>query len=236
MTAPDVTPSPPAALARPGGIQRRPLRWLALGGLALLGGCASARVTDLAEAGGGGTAPAAILVETTSAAPVAARDAGVSSRAAAALERDLITRLSKSGLAAAALGPGPTPRGDAVLHVAISQADPGDRAERLLVGFGLGRSVLQVRTTLDSPSGATSTLAFDTASDSGRKPGLILPGGVAAITGNAAHLAIGGAVDVALTARGGLDRDADRTAKAIVTRLKAYYASMGWSWAAAPRA
>jgi len=51
---------------------------------------------------------------------------------------------------------------------------------------------------------------------------------VASATRNPIHLAIGGAIDIAMNLRGGLARPTSSTATAIVAQLKQYYATAGW--------
>ena len=63
------------------------------------------------------------------------------------------------------------------------------------------------------------SLQLNTYSDSGFKPGLLLPGGIALATGNAAHLAIAGGLDVAFNVRGGLQQPVKHTSSAIVPTL-----------------
>lgn len=208
----------------------RVIRYVGLGGVLLaLAGCAGAHVSDIAAAAQPGQPPSEILV---SVAPQPG-DPAVAQDVAVKLQSDLIHRLAQTHVAAEPLAPGAGEAGAAILHVSIVRADPGNPAERLIVGFGLGSAQLAAQVELENPgaSGGAS-LAFSTSSSSGFKPGLILPGGIALATGSALHFAIGGGIDLATNIRGGLDRPTAQTASAIVGQLKKYYASAGWRWPA----
>ena len=200
--------------------------------LIALAGCAGARVSNIASARAAGPAPSELLVAVDAASAPDDTQAQAAHRIAADLQADLVQRLARAKVTAEPFVPATEHPGAAVLHVTIVRADPGSLAKRLVVGFGFGRATLQARAELQeaSPSGVASLTAFDTSSDSGIKPGLILPGGVALATGNAVHLAIGGGIDIATNLRGGLARPTTRTASAIVTQLRQYYASAGWQW------
>ena len=200
--------------------------------LLLLSGCAGAKVTDVASATAGSVPPSEILVAAGAASTVQDSQAATASRVAANLQSELVKRLTKNGITAEPYMPGTTHPGADVLEVTVLDADPGNLAERFVVGFGLGKAKLQVKANLlngETASSATE-VAFNTSSDSGVKPGLILPGGIALATGNAIHLAIGGGIDVATNINGGLSRPTKSTVAAIIGQLKKYYASVGWQW------
>jgi len=130
--------------------------------------------------------------------------------------------------------PGTHRPGAAVLNVSVVAADPGSLVERFVVGFGAGRAQLAVKADFESTdsAGAHAMTAFDTSSDSGYKPGIILPGGIALATRNIIHLAIGGGIDVAANVNSGLGGPVGKTASAIVSQLRKYYMSVGWHWPA----
>lgn len=197
-----------------------------------LAGCTGATVSTVAVAPSAGPAPSEILVAVDTAAITDSGQMQAAQQIAPKLQSDLVERLIRAHVTAEPLVPGSSHPGAAVLHVSITQADPGSLVERFVVGFGVGRAKLQAKTELESAdgSGGTRLTAFNTASDSGMKPGLILPGGVALATRNAIHLAIGGGIDVAMNIRGGLARPTTSTSNAIVTQLRTYYASAGWYW------
>lgn len=196
-------------------------------GAAALVGCASAKVSDVAVNDPPARGPALLLVDVHS--PDATGDDPAMQSLAASIRSDLLERLAKARMPAAALGAMAVPPGDAVLRVDILRADPGNDVKRLLVGFGAGRAKLEVRAELLRPgqSARRPFLAFSSQADSGRNPGLILPGGAALATHNAVHFAIGGAINLASNARAGLKDDARHTADAIVHQLQAYYFNEG---------
>jgi hypothetical protein len=202
--------------------------------LIALAGCSGARVTGLTSVNAGAAAPTEILVAVTAAHTSQDPTDAPAQATAGQLAIKLIERLTKAGMTAEPYVPGTIHPGAALLHVSVLEADPGNLAERFTVGFGLGKAKLQVRADFvnaDAGQGAT-VMGFNAASDSGIKPGLILPGGVALATGNAIHLAIGGGLAIATNIHGGLDRPTASTATAIVTQLRSYYQSVGWYWPA----
>lgn len=200
--------------------------------LLLLAACAGAHVSNVASVHATTAAPTEIMVAVDTAPMSDADQAQAAVTVAPQLKAAVMKRLAKAHIAAAPfVAGGPTP-GSAVLHVSILQADPGSMAERFLIGFGFGRAKLQAKADLESAStaGNASLTAFHTASDSGIKPGLILPGGITLATGNLIHLAIGGGIDVVTNLRSGMSGPTNSTANAIVKQLHSYYRSARWIW------
>ncbi|HUA77830.1 MAG TPA: DUF4410 domain-containing protein [Acetobacteraceae bacterium] len=200
--------------------------------LAALTGCAGAEVSDVASASAAGSPPTEILVDVNTATTNGDVLAQPADALAAKLRSDLVQRLTKAGLPAEPFVPGTNYRAGAVLHVSITDAEPGSYLERFIIGFGLGRSELQAKVDLASTDGTDHVItAFNTSSATGRfMPGLILPGAVAAATRNVVPLVVGGGVKLATSLRGGLDSSVQQTATAIVGQLRRYYASVGWRW------
>ena len=203
--------------------------------LMTLAGCSGARVSNLASVSSHPVAPTEILVEVDAPAvqPAQTAEANATTQTiVATLGTDLVQHLAKAGIIAAPYTSTSERPGVAVLQVTVTQADGGNRLKRLLIGFGAGQARLSATADLltKNAQGATSLLAFDTYSDSGRKPGLVVPGGAVLAGGRAIGLAIGGAVDIGGTMHGGLDAPATKTANAITGQLKAYYALAEWPW------
>lgn len=151
----------------------------------------------------------------------------------ASLEKELTEELKNSKLLVRIASTGGDGSGATVLRVIVTAADPGDAAKRLIIGFGAGRAEVQVRADLEqvgSRSDRRELVAFTTYSDTGHKPGLLLPGGAALATGDVVHLAVGGSLVVVGNTRSGLNQPIHRTARAIVAQLKAFYAAAGWIW------
>jgi len=196
-----------------------------------LAGCATARVSDATHGISSETQPAEILVDVTTETFATASEADAAQAIRTELQADLVKDLTAARVLAEPIGAGPERTDAAVLHVTITEAAPGSALKRLVIGLGAGRAQLQAAAELRVPSAATGSLvSFNTSSDSGRGPGLLVPGGVALATGAAVHLAIGGGIDLAENARGGFGRPLKATARTIVDELKKYYGSVGWSW------
>ncbi len=206
--------------------------------LAVLAGCAGAKVTDVASVTAASPPPFEILVD-VSVTQIADNDrAKLAHDVGTKLQSDLVQRLTEARVTAEPFVPGTRHPGSIVLRVAIVDADPGSSIERTVIGFGFGRATLQAKADLVSTDtgAAYSMTAFSTSSDSGHKPGLVLPGSVALATGSVIHLAVGGALHLATDMHGGLDKPVTGTATAIVEQLRKYYASVGWHWPAGDRA
>ena len=201
---------------------------------ALLGlaGCAGAHVTQIKEAMAL-QSPVRVIVQ-TSFAQGKTEPTPDMLEAARALQSDVLKALTKAhipvGVVATPVPPAAMPSSGVVLDMHIVSVDPGDLAERLALGFGLGRSKLLVKVRLidGRHSPFATLLTFDVASDSGRGPGLILPAGVAVGTANAVGFAIGGGTGLLLNVQNGPGQDAAHTAAAITIRLSAYFAHTGW--------
>jgi len=200
--------------------------------LTALAGCAGAQISDVASAKATGPAPARILVDVSAAQAGGETQTNAANKVASELRADLLQRLAKAGVKAEPFVSDTHHPGAAVLRVSVVEADPGSLLERFVIGFGAGRAQLAVKADFESTDSADAyaMTAFDTSSDSGYKPGIILPAGIALATRNIIHLAIGGGIDAAVNVNGGLDGPVNRTASAIVGQLKTYYVSVGWHW------
>lgn len=77
---------------------------------------------------------------------------------------------------------------------------------------------------------AAPAMSFSATAKDGRKPGLIVPGAVAAATGELSRLAIGGGVGLLMGSRSGLHRGAKRSAALIVKQTRQFYRASGWPW------
>lgn len=196
--------------------------------LLLLGGCVSADIHDVVSAPAAPSQPRTILVVLDNPS-VAGEDAGLAQEVGQKLLTKVVGDLSEAKISAQPLAAGARPDGVAVLHIGIAEADSGSAWERFVVGFGLGRAELRATATLETAAAGQLT-SFGTSSDSGRRPGMIMPAGVALATRNWVPLAIGGGLKTATSLRDGLDRPIGATATAIVGQLKTYYRTAGWNW------
>jgi hypothetical protein len=215
------------------GGARRPAVSIGAGVILLaLAGCAGARISDVrTENAAAAPPPAQILVEVDTQASGAAE-------LVPKLQSTLVERLTKAKLSAIPFAPGASQPGAAVLHVSITETDPGNYLERFIVGFGLGRARMQAKVDLERPDAAGHPMtAFDTSAASGRfMPGLVLPAAISVATKNVIPIVVGSGLKAATSLRGGLDRTVDSTAKGVVDQLKKYYAAAGWHWPADDKA
>lgn len=240
-----VVSGPPARFQRRGRIlalryRHRPIaaasRTVAVAGLAaVLAGCATANVSGVVSSNNASPRPTEILVRVRTAPhpnePNSALTADVGDR----LRDALIKQLTKFGLAAEAYAPGAARSDAATLDVALTEADGGNAAKRFLIGFGVGQAKLQATIELepggDSPRQPMTE--FTVASNSGYKPGLVMPAVVSAVTGDPIHLAIGGGLKTVTSLRGdGVSSLVDETTISVVRQLKRYYERSGWTWQA----
>lgn len=197
----------------------------------ILQSCASAHVRDLT--------PLAVtppIAEPTSIAVVVASEPIPDSAGFEAIElqSDIMKELLKSGFPGKVFPDINSASKAAVLNIQLTRSDPGSRSKRLLIGFGSGRAQIETKVSLELPDtgGDRTALSFATAGNSGYRPGLIVPAGAAIATANAVHFVVGGAINIATSPRDALRRPARKTARAIVTQLRQYYRSVGWSWPA----
>ena len=110
--------------------------------------------------------------------------------------------------------------------------DEGNRAERVIIGLGLGRT--EVKTNIQvydvTPQGRRLVEEFETDAKSGRKPGMGEFVGVGALAGHAVVSALAGAgvagVDEAFMAN--VEADTRRMAKGIAKQLKQLFVKQGW--------
>jgi hypothetical protein len=147
------------------------------------------------------------------------------------LSEDLVKRLQALGFEVENLPPG-APPGDNTLLIQgqFLNADEGNRARRMIVGFGAGASRLDTLVIVSraAPEGTPAELLrFKTYSDSGKMPGAALTMGAGAAGQGAAAgmtaLSTAGKVYNSM-----LSTLADKTSKQITAYLSQYFASEGW--------
>lgn len=163
----------------------------AIGGLALaLGACSTAKVTsDVALAPNLRYRPAVIYVAhfdlpedaIRSESPMARhplhawREQSQAHALAEDLEQDVAQDLMKKGLTAQRLAPGePPPTRGWLVRGTILQMDEGDRLRRTVIGFGEGRTNLQVAVAIDNLSAGqppAPLYRMQTGAQSGKSPG-----------------------------------------------------------------
>jgi hypothetical protein len=153
---------------------------------------------------------------------------------AEALARKLVTKVQALGLPAElATGPVPAPTGPTLaISGQFLAIDEGNRAERVVIGLGAGRS--EVRTAVQVaellPEGRRLVDQFEIDAKSGRKPGAAETMGVGAAAG---HVAVSAAVTAAGTVASealgdDVEADAERTAAKVATALQGFFERQGW--------
>lgn len=187
--------------------------------LLVLAGC-GARVIQIADPKVSSLRSQLIIVETKSVVSPDDPTKLVSIAAAADLERRVVAELGKRGVAAVAVSSAEAQRQfgapqTALLALSITRADEGSAARRLLVGFGYGKSQLEVEARLLAPSrpGEQVLAGFRTKAGSGYKPGVLMPLGVGAAVGGYVLATSGLNLVTGLTQTP--ERDIGVTAKAI---------------------
>ncbi len=229
-----------------------PLAGILISGLTAVGmGCASASVTPVTKIADGSMLPrpGVLLVYDFA---VAANDVMIdtlgaqfmsegekltekeqTARATAnAFSVALVKQLRNDGINAQRAERGDIPPLHAlVLKGQFITIDEGSRAKRMIIGFGAGSSELRARVqAYQATQHGLRRLAEAEAEASGSKmPGMAIPVAGGAAMGTAATSAIiSGGMNIAKETRGAMNPDAERMAKKIAERAKAFYVRQGW--------
>lgn len=146
----------------------------------------------------------------------------------------VIHRLQVRHVPAQLLDGVPRPRA-LVLRLILAKADPGSRWQRIVVGFGAGRSDLQVELSLGFEGDRTQTLLSSRIeAESGSEPGAALAV-IGLATGPALLAAAQGGLSAAHLSGRGMDENIQQAAQAIDVRLDQYFRIVGWlDWTSAP--
>jgi hypothetical protein len=118
-----------------------------------------------------------------------------------------------------------------ILKGQFLSVDEGDRAKRMVIGFGAGSSelVARVQAYQATETGLRRIAEAEAEASGSKKPGMVIPVGVGAAAGTAATSAvISGGMNVTTEVRGGLEADAGRLAEKIAERAEAFYQRQGW--------
>ncbi len=158
----------------------------------------------------------------------------IAHEAASRLSADLATQISNLGLPAQPANRDTYVPPDALLIMGhFVDIDEGNRAERLVIGFGAGKSSIDTQVQVLEPrAGAYRTVfEFKTHAGSGDMPGAAVTMGAGAaaqgaLTGGmaAANIAVGGAKAY----RSGIDSMIDRSADRATESLSQFFAQEGW--------
>lgn len=154
-------------------------------------------------------------------------------RLGALVSARLIEELNENGITAIAAATGPVPHpGDAVIRGEFVTIDKGNRAKRMLIGFGAGSAKLEtlVEGYVVTTGGLVPLGSAQIETSGGKKPGMLVPMGAGAAAGNVARsVAISGASNI--LQEGGsesLEGAAKRTAKEIAKVIVKAYKERGW--------
>ncbi len=127
---------------------------------------------------------------------------------------------------------GPLALSDAFLEGYFVTIDEGDRLQRMMIGFGVGaaelRTLVEVYQLTDS--GLTNLGFAEIEAEGGMLPGMLVPVGAGAATGNLLRsVVVGGAVaTVKEIGPETIEAAAERTAEEIAEAIKNAYEKRGW--------
>jgi Domain of unknown function (DUF4410) len=220
--------------------------------LAVLAGCASAKVTsthpytgaqlarpdrilvdDFGATAGDVPGDSALAAEPTDAMPQTAQEAELGQKLGAEVAKQLALDLRDMGLPGVqAAGQAPAQPGDLVVKGFFYGVDQGSAAKRVLLGFGSGAADLRtaVEVYQATPDGLRSLAGGTTDSGSGKTPGMVAPLAVFAATANPIGLVVVGGIKAygQLSGRTTIEGDAKRTADEIAARFKEGAEKQGW--------
>jgi Domain of unknown function (DUF4410) len=220
--------------------------------LAVLAGCASAKVTsthpytgaqlarpdrilvdDFGATAGDVPGDSALAAEPTDAMPQTAQEAELGQKLGAEVAKQLALDLRDMGLPGVqAAGQAPAQPGDLVVKGFFYGVDQGSAAKRVLIGFGSGAADLRtaVEVYQATPDGLRSLAGGTTNSGSGKTPGMVAPLAVFAATANPIGLVVVGGIKAygQLSGRTTIEGDAKRTADEIAARFKEGAQKQGW--------
>ena len=158
--------------------------------------------------------------------------ARVASAAQMVVAEYLVAQIRETGLDAQRAAHGTVAKdGTVLVQGRFVKIDQGNRAGRTVFGFGSGST--EVRTFVEvfraTPHGPRLLEEFETRVTGSSTPGILLPVGVGAATGEMAiSAAIGGGLAVASEVLGGVDNDTKRTSQAIAQRLSVVFVRQRW--------
>jgi hypothetical protein len=229
-----------------------PLAWILISGLIAVGmGCASARVTPMAGSTDPGMLPRPGVLYVYDFA-VGPEDVMVDSLGAEFMSEGeelteeektayataegfsvaLVAELRKEGINAQRINRGAVPAlHSIVLKGQFVTIDTGSRFKRMVIGFGAGSSELRARVQAYQATerGLHRLVEAEAAASGSKMPGMAVPVAGGAAMGSAATSAvISGGMNIAKETRGAMNPDAQRMAKKIAGRAKAFYVRQGW--------
>ncbi len=161
------------------------------------------------------------------------QELAIGRQVADALANHLVTEIQALGLPARrATGPPPAAGNPLLIKGQFVSIDEGNQTERVVIGFGLGRTDVRTLTQVLERRNGTNVLVnqFGINARSGDKPGAAETMGAGAIAG---HLVASAVVSTGVAVgseafSANVDADADRTAKKIAAQLKDLFLTEGW--------
>jgi hypothetical protein len=173
------------------------------------------------------------VIEALKGAPRTEQELEIGRATARVLSDALVKRINDMGLSAQRVVGAPMNWENAVLiEGQFLSIDEGNRTERVIIGLGLGRSVVRTDIQLYEANGTHLELLekFSTDAKSGYKPGAAETMGLGAAAGD---LVISAAVTAAGTVASetlgvNATADAERTAKDVAEKLQSYFEEQGW--------
>jgi hypothetical protein len=149
----------------------------------------------------------------------------------AQVAQELAAKIQDMGLPAVRAAGQPAPKpGDLVIRGYFVSADEGSAGKRVLIGFGSGASAL--RTVVEGYQATSQGLrplgSREIEAEGGKTPGVLVPLGMVAATGNPVGLIVGTAAHlIGETGSETLEGAAKRTAEEIAEELKGPFEKQG---------
>jgi hypothetical protein len=227
---------------------------IALLALFVVGGCAPTHINTVSQYRGPVPKPSNVFVYNFAVSPDEVQlDRGISARieelvkktprtkeekavghaVAEALATHMVKELNAIGMPATRAYSVPSTMGNAIeIEGQFLSVDEGNRTERVVIGFGAGRTSVKTLTQVyDARSGTRKLVEeFDTDAKSGYKPGMAEMMAVGVLTHHllVSALASGGLAAGSEEFMAGVDADARRTAQEVVTQLGLFFVGQGW--------
>jgi len=224
-------------------------RLLAGVALFILGGCASAQVSQTKSTSGPLPRPDMVVIYDFAVTSTEVKlDQGIVQKAmrddsnrsltdeenqvghlvANKLAEALVEELRKEGISAVRAGSQVQPTSTtAFLTGQFVTIDQGNQTKRNWIGFGLGGT--ELRTRIQITQGGQLIAEGETSTKSSLKPGMLVSAGAAGAAESVVPLVIGGtAAVVSENFSATVEADAARTAKEVTKRLKQAYQNRGW--------
>ncbi len=150
---------------------------------------------------------------------------------AKSFSEEVVRKLEAVGIAAQrATESTPVPAHALIVKGQFETIQEGSRAQRMVVGFGAGSTMLQVQAQLYqmTGNGLQRISEVEGQARGSRMPGLALQGTVAAATGFVIPVIVKGGLSTLNEIRGGIQADVDRLAEQFAYKAVVFYHSQGW--------